>query len=634
MNQIQEILKKYWGFSEFITPQEEIISSVLERNDTVALLPTGGGKSICFQVPTMVNDGVCIVISPLIALMNDQIKNLKKRNIKAVALTSKLSHSEIITLFDNLQFGNYKFLYLSPEKLQSPLILEKLKQIDIQLITIDEAHCISEWGHDFRPSYLQIHVLRDLFPSIPIIALTASATKKVLADIISNLNLEKPSIFKKSFYRKNLAYQIFDTEDKLFKVEQILKKTKGVKIIYTNTRRKTVELSNELNSLGYRNSHYHGGMLYDDKLMAYENWLSEKTPIIVATNAFGMGIDKENVRVVIHYDLPKSIENYMQEAGRAGRDGKKAFSVVLKNKTDINQLQNTFTKTLATVPFIKMVYFQLNQYYQISYGEILEKIHDFNLSEFCSVYNFHIVITYNALKTLHKDGILLFDEKFNRKSTVKFITSNQNIFNYCDRNPSLEKLIKLLLRSYGGIFDSPKIINEGYLVKTLNTSKTHLIKSLKTLNKDEIISFYHASSNAQIQFLVPREDDRTINIFAKNIEQRNRLKKEKMKLLINFIENDSLCRNIQLLNYFDEDDVHSCGICDVCLSKKTTVGNPKNTADKICQLLQLRGELSSKEIVMQLSMTETKIIFCLQLLLEKNRINVTSQNKFILIKDS
>ena len=300
MNSPLEILKKYWGFNTFKHPQENVISSVLNGVDTIALLPTGGGKSICFQVPTLMKNGVCIVISPLIALMNDQVKNLQNRNIKAVALTSKLSQDEIVTVFDNLLFGNYKFLYLSPEKLQSEFIQTKLRQLNIQLIAVDEAHCISEWGHDFRPSYLNIKIIRDFFPKIPIIALTASATERVLTDIVKNLDLKTPKIVKKSFFRANLAYQIFDVEDKLYKVEQILNKIKGSKIIYTNTRRKTIEVSEQLNSLGYKSGFYHGGMQLDDKLKAYENWMTEKTPIIVATNAFGMGIDKANVRAVIH----------------------------------------------------------------------------------------------------------------------------------------------------------------------------------------------------------------------------------------------------------------------------------------------------------------------------------------------
>jgi ATP-dependent DNA helicase RecQ len=309
-----EILKQYWNYESFKHPQEEIISSVINKKDTIALLPTGGGKSICFQLPILLQEGICIVISPLIALMNDQVNGLLQKGIKAVALTSKLSEGEIVTIFDNLQFGGYKFLYLSPEKLQSEFIKEKLRHLNIQLIAIDEAHCISEWGHDFRPSYLNIHLIRELHPTIPIIALTASATEKVTTDIITNLKLDAPSIIKKSFYRDNLAYQIFTVEDKLYKLQQILTKIRGPKIIYTNTRKKTIEISTRLNQLNFKTTFYHGGMTMDEKIKSYEDWMSENKPIIVATNAFGMGIDKPNVRAIIHNNLHQRVENYMQEA--------------------------------------------------------------------------------------------------------------------------------------------------------------------------------------------------------------------------------------------------------------------------------------------------------------------------------
>ena len=625
-----EILKKYWGFDSFKNPQEEIISSVLKGDDTIALLPTGGGKSICFQVPTMHNDGVCVVISPLIALMNDQVKNLQKRNIKAVALTSKLSEGEIVNIFDNLQFGNYKFLYLSPEKLQSEFIQTKLKQIDVQLIAVDEAHCISEWGHDFRPSYLNINIIRDFYPDIPIIALTASATERVLDDIIKNLDLKLPKIVKKSFYRANLAYQIFNVEDKLYKVEQILNKIKGSKIIYTNTRRKTIEISEQLNSLGFKSNFYHGGMYIDDKIQAYEDWLSEKTPIIVATNAFGMGIDKPNVRVVIHINLPQSIENYIQEAGRGGRDDKKAFSVVLKNKTDIHTAKTVVKKSLASVEFIKKVYFKLNQYFQISYGELSLEKHNFNIGGFCKTYQFPILITYNALKILDREGILLLDESFNRKSTVKFIVNNHDVFDYCDKNPSKNKLIKFILRTYGGIFESSKNINENHISNNLNISISVIKKELLSLHKDEIITFYNANNNTQVRFLVPREDDITINIIAKNIKQRNQLKVEKIENLILFLENDKTCRSIQLLSYFDETNTQECGICDVCISKKNDSKkiNIKEVSTKIATLLRQKKELSSKEIISQLNISESSVLFSLQILLEKNILTVTSQNKY------
>ena len=625
-----EILKKYWGFDSFKYPQEVVISNVLKQKDTVALLPTGGGKSICFQVPTMINDGVCVVISPLIALMNDQVKNLLKKDIKAVALTSKLSQDEIITIFDNIQFGNYKFLYLSPEKLQSEFIQEKLKQLNIQLIAVDEAHCISEWGHDFRPSYLNINILRDFNSSVPIIALTATATKKVLDDIIKNLDLNEPKVVKKSFFRKNLAYQIFDVEDKIYKLQQILNKVKGVKIIYTNTRRKTVEISAKLNALGYKSNFYHGGMSIDEKIIAYENWLSEKTPIIVATNAFGMGIDKPNVRAVIHLNLPQSIENYVQEAGRGGRDEKKAFAIILKNRTDVFDAETLLQKTIPTVAIIKKVYFNLNQYFQISLGEIPLENYEFNITDFCKTYKLPITLTYNALKVLDKESILLLDESFNRKSTVKFIVNNTEVFNYCDKNPSKNNLIKLLLRSYGGIFESPKAINETYISTNLSISKSQLINDLKTLHKDKIIAFYNANSNTQIRFLVPREDNRTINMISSNIEQRNRLKFDKTKKLIAFIQNDNICRSRQLLSYFDEKNTESCGICDVCINQKKSKEkvDTKTISKEIIHLLKKYKELSSKEIVEQVDALEKDILISLQILLEKNIITLTSHNKY------
>lgn len=632
MISISEILKDYWGFSSFRQPQEQIINSILEGNDTIALLPTGGGKSICFQVPAIAKEGLCVVISPLIALMNDQVSNLKQRDIKAIALTSKINQNDLINTFDNLQYGNYKFLYLSPEKLQSTIVLERLRNLNVQLIAIDEAHCISEWGHDFRPSYLHIHELKTFFPKIPMIALTASATNRIIKDISLHLKLNEPRIIKKSFYRKNLAYQIVQSEDKLFKVEQILKKTKGVKIIYTDTRRKTVELSNQLNTLGYCSAFYHGGLHFDEKLKIFENWMSEKVPIIVATNAFGMGIDKANVRVVIHYDIPNSIENYMQEAGRAGRDRNKAFAVILKNETDIFTTKEKFKKSIPTVDFIKKVYFQLNQFYRIAYGELQETIFDFSLTEFSNLYKFPVVLTYNAIKTLHKDGVLLIDEKFDRKSTIQFIGTNAQVFAYSSRKPTYEKLIKLILRTYGGIFESPKSINEHYLSNTLGIPFSTIIAYLNQLDKDEIISFYHANSNAQIRFLLPREDDRTINTLSKGIELRNTLKLQKMNSLINFIENNSICRNIQLLNYFDEINPNQCGICDVCISKRNTKGSDALTiANTIITLLEQEKELSSKEIVLSMNENEQEIIFSLQLLIEKNRIRLTSQNNFRLL---
>ena len=368
----KDILKRYWGHSSFRNLQEEIIEAVISKKDVFTLLPTGAGKSLCYQIPALSKEGICLVISPLISLMKDQIEQLDKKGIKALSIESNTSIDQIVTLFDNLKFGKYKFLYLSPERLNSEFILNKIKQIPVNLIAVDEAHCISEWGHDFRPSYRLIHKVREIHPEVNVIALTATATKKVTQDIIENLNLSNTSIFKKSFYRKNLAYQIIKNENKLGKLEQIFKKNPFPTIIYVNSRKKTEDISNFINAKGYLSTFYHGGMTTESKTKAFNSWIKEDRLIMVATNAFGMGIDKPNVKVVIHLDLPTSIENYVQEAGRAGRNGEKSFSVVLQNENDINSFKKNTLETIPTINEIKNIHRKLYQYFQIALGELPE----------------------------------------------------------------------------------------------------------------------------------------------------------------------------------------------------------------------------------------------------------------------
>ncbi|MDP3354192.1 MAG: ATP-dependent DNA helicase RecQ, partial [Flavobacteriaceae bacterium] len=489
MNNPTEILKQYWGFSTFREPQEAIIKSVIDNKNTIALLPTGGGKSLCYQIPTLLSDGICIVISPLIALMQDQINNLESKNIKAVLLSSQLSSSEINVIFDNLHYGNYKFLYLSPEKLQSEFIQEKIKQLPVAVIAIDEAHCISEWGHDFRPSYLKIAVLKELHPEVPFIALTATATPIVLEDIIKYLGFENPQVFKKSFYRENLAYQVYHLEDKLTKLKLILQKIKSPAIIYVQSRKMTKELSLQLNNLGFKSNFYHGGLTVEQKQTSLNQWINEETPIMVATNAFGMGIDKPNVRAVIHLSIPSSIENYMQEAGRGGRDGKKSFSVVLVDDSDYYDSKQQLLKTLPTVPYIKEVYFKLNQYFKIPYGDWIQESLTLDIEEFCVHYNLHKNKVYHALKMLDNVEIISLDENFNRKSTVTFLANNHEIFNYVDHNKELGNLLQILLRTYGGIIDFTTSINENSLAKKLGITVELLKIQLLQLTKDEMINY-------------------------------------------------------------------------------------------------------------------------------------------------
>lgn len=622
-----EILKKYWGHSAFRAPQKEIITSVLKGDNCLVLLPTSGGKSICYQIPALVMDGVCIVISPLIALIKDQVNGLNKKNIKAIALTAQLSQDEIIIAFDNLQFGGIKFLYLSPEKLQSKLIQDKIKQLNVSLIAIDEAHCISEWGHDFRPSYLQLNVLHELQPTATFIALTATATQKVLEDIQLNLGLEKATVFKKSFQRTNLSYHVIKTEDIYAKLVQLLNRTNGAVIVYTNNRKQTKEVSEFLNRNKFKSSFYHGGLSISEKNDSYTNWMLDKTPIMVATNAFGMGIDKPNVRVVVHINTPNSLENFIQEAGRAGRDGEKSYAILLTNNAVLHETTTKFKTTTASVKFIKKIYTHLNQFHAISLGELPIESFDFSLQKFCANYQLNLLLTYNAIKILERENILLLNENYSRKSTLKFILSNQQLFNYLDKNTSKNNLIQFILRSYGGVFEHYTVINELVISKKLKTSQKEVIKNLLELNELGVINYFYANSTSKLQFLVLREDAYTINRISKSIEQQNELKYNKLKAVIDFIKNKKTCRSIQLLSYFNEIATIPCGTCDVCLSKQTKAPSLELISKNIIDLLSNK-EMSSFEISSILKHPEKAILNSLKILLEQDKITITSQNKF------
>ncbi|CAM1364149.1 ATP-dependent DNA helicase RecQ [Tenacibaculum sediminilitoris] len=625
-NKALQILKHYWGYTSFRAPQQEIITEVLKSNNIVALLPTGGGKSICFQVPALVNKGVCIVISPLIALMQDQVSNLMNKGIKATLIPSGSTQDEIITLFDNIRFGNTKFLYISPERLQSRFIQEKIKQLNVNLIAIDEAHCISEWGHDFRPSYQNITILKELQPTVKIIALTATATQKVISDIISSLELENPTVFKKSFFRKNLAYQIFKTEDKLGKLNQIFTKTKAPAIVYVNTRNKTKEISNYLNAQGFKSSFYHGGLSSVEKKLTFENWMSEKTPIIVATNAFGMGIDKPNVRVVVHINLPSSIENYIQQAGRGGRDGIKSFAVVLTNNSDISLSSELLEKSLPTIEEIKIIHQKLYQHFQIAKGELIETAFDFNFLAFCNKYNFIPSKTFNTLQILNNNGIIELNHNFQQNSTIQFLVSSKQVISYSNQNSQVKNFIQQILRMYGGVFENPIKIDEFYIAKKLGTTSWFVFDTLEKLAQKELMVYTKATNNAELFFLQPREDDKTINRIATNIQHYIKQKKQKNRDLLQFIKNNSVCRSVQLLSYFDEHQTQNCGVCDVCLHKKKS---PTITVKEIVSLFKNKESLTVPEICSLLNEKEANILILLRELLAEEKIH-TKNNKYFL----
>ena len=624
-----QILQKYWGYSSFRDSQEDIIEAVLNKRDVVTILPTGGGKSLCYQVPGLILEGVCLVISPLISLMNDQTEQLRNKGIKALTIKSKATTDEIVSLFDNLKFGKYKFLYLSPERLQSDLVIQKIKEININLIAVDEAHCISEWGHDFRPSYRLIYKIRDVLPTINMIALTATATKKVVDDIIENLNLSKTSIFKKSFYRNNLAYQIIKNENKLGKLEQIFKKNPFPTIIYVNSRKKTEDISNFINAKGYLSTFYHGGMTNESKTIAFDSWMNEDRLIMVATNAFGMGIDKPNVKVVIHLDLPASIENYVQEAGRAGRNGEKSFSVVLQNENDINSFKKNTLETIPTINEIKNVHRKLYQYFQIALGELPEVSFDFNFLKFCQTYKLSHKKTTTIFQILKKNSIIEINSKFSQKSTVIFIISSKQLIRQTFNNKLTRKLIDFILRSHGGVFQKEVKINEFDIAKRMQINSLTVKELLNKLDHLNIIDYKEASSNEDFTFLTPREDDKTINRISRSIEKYLNQQQKKSKELIYFIRNNTTCRYIQLSRYFNEKKVSKCTLCDVCISDKK---NSSNRIEKdIKELFKDRKEISQDEIIFSLEHDEKAILIHLRNLLSKDKIGLTANNKFFIL---
>lgn len=628
MSEALLLLQKYWKHETFRTPQEEIIQSVLDGNDTFALLPTGGGKSVCFQIPALLLNGICLVVSPLIALMKDQVQNLQSRNIKAIALTGGVSQDEIIDILDNCQFGNYKFLYLSPERLQHDWIVERLKQLPINLIAIDEAHCVSQWGHDFRPAYLKISALKEHFPKTPFLALTATANKRVQEDICSHLTLVNPKVFTKSFTRENLAYHVIKTEDKLFKIQQILTKNPHPSIIYVRNRKSCVETSQQLNQLGFTSTIYHGGLPAKEKEKNMQSWLENKSQVMVATNAFGMGIDKSDVKTVIHIQLPENIENYYQEAGRAGRNGEKAFGIILTNSGDIEYTKRQFIDVLPDKKFVRDVYVKLNNYFQVAYGEGYNESFAFNLNQFCSHYNFPILKAFNSLQFLDRQGILTFQSESTEKISLQFIIPSKEVIRYISLHPHEEPIITTILRTYPGIFDVETTINPHLVAKKSNTTEATVEKVIDQLAESQCIILHAKNNDSSITFNEVREDDLTINRVAKFLAHQNLLKEKQFHSVVNYITNEDTCKNKLLLAYFDEITKEDCGICSYCFSKKKV--NPIETTLSISKLLE-KEALSSREIENKLNISSEATIFAIQLLLENNRIKINSNNKYYLI---
>ncbi len=623
------ILQKYWKYEQFRSLQNEIIDSVLEGKDTFALLPTGGGKSICFQVPAMMKEGICLVISPLVALMKDQVANLEKRNIKAIALTGGISSDDMIALLDNCLYGNYKFLYLSPERLQSDWILERIKNLPINLIAIDEAHCVSQWGHDFRPAYLKIATLKTHFSTVPFLALTASATKRVQEDVILQLELEKPVFFQKSFERKNIAYMVFKAEDKLYKVSQILTKNKESSIIYVRNRKSCIDVAAQLQSLGFSATYYHGGLSSKEKDKNMQRWMQEEAQVIVATNAFGMGIDKANVKTVIHIQLPENLENYYQEAGRAGRNEEKAFAVLLTSPTDALQAEQQFIAVLPDKNFLILMYVKLCNYFQIAYGEGIDEKFAFNLNQFCLKYQFPVVKTFNAMQFLDRQGVISLSQEFSEKVIIQFIIPSKEVIRYMSLNPNDEAIIVSILRNYTGIYEVATALNLSLISKKANTTEVEVIQLLQKLKDKAIIDYQAKNNDTVLLFNEVREDERTINRVSKYLENQNLLKKEQLKSVLNYVSDIENCKSKLILSYFGEQKATDCGICSFCIAKDKPKVSAVSVAKQILNLLA-EQQLNSREIQNVTHQSKDDVIFALQNLLENELIEIKSNNKYSL----
>ncbi|MFC5045291.1 RecQ family ATP-dependent DNA helicase [Aquimarina hainanensis] len=622
-----KILQEFWEYDRFRPLQEAIITAVLEGNDTFALMPTGGGKSICFQVPAMQKEGICIVISPLIALMQDQVAQLRKKGIKALALPSGIKYEELDTALDNCIYGNYKFLYLSPERLQQDIVQERIKLMNVNLIAIDEAHCISQWGHDFRPAYLKIKLLRILHPTTPIIALTASATPSVRTDIIKELDLFDPKVFKKSFFRENLSYLVYNSLDKKYSVEKILRKHPGPSIIYLRNRKAVKEFSDHLNQAGLLSTYYHGGIETAEKNKRFAQWMQEEIPIMVATNAFGMGIDKANVRTVIHCHLPESIESYFQEAGRAGRDQKKAYAYLLKSDHDIARVKDQFINVLPDISFVKHVYRKLCNYFQVSYGEGEQTKHNFYYTNFCKTYQLNPLLVFNTLQSLDRCGILRFTQHYSKKTAIHITVTGNQLLSYLHTNAEHALITKAILRTYTGVFEGEVPINISHIASRTHKTEQEVVHTLQHLEKAALIHFSYNETDAEIIFLVPREDDRTINRVSSYISEQTAAKIKKVQSIIQYIQNDSICRSQQLLAYFGEDDSQHCGICSNCLAKHTISKNTKEIKEQILFLLQEK-ERSSRELTDQLGIETSEILNCIQELVSEGVLIINSNNKY------
>jgi len=630
ISRIQQILTRYWGHSQFRPLQQDIILSVLDGHDTLALMPTGGGKSICFQVPALTKEGICIVISPLIALMKDQVERLKSQGIPAVAVVSGMSRKEIDITLDNCIHGKEKFLYISPERLSSDVFRARLPQMNVNLLAIDEAHCISQWGYDFRPSYLAIAEIRTLIPGVPVLALTATATADVQQDILEKLEFKNPNVFKKSFERKNLSYIVLHEEDKNGRLLKIAQNIAGTGIVYVRTRKKTREVAEFLAKNGIKAGYYNAGLSRDIRHRVQEDWMSNKLRIVVATNAFGMGIDKSEVRFVVHMDLPDNLEAYYQEAGRAGRDEKKSWAITLFNQSDRAEMEHRALVSFPEISVIRNTYQALGNYFQLPVGIGKGNSYPFDISNFCSTYELNMSEVFSSLKILELQGLLSLTETIEFYARVHFTMRSEHLYEFQVKNPRLDQFIKVLLRSYEGLFDEYVKINESEIALRAGMSRAEAIQQLELLVKLNVLDYKAASDTPQLVYLTERLDSRDLHIDRQHLSDRKQRYLVRAKAMMNYVETHHDCRSQVLLAYFGEDASRRCGVCDVCM-QRNKIGLSDLEFNRIRASVQgILGDypLLLNELVSKLGQNEEgELIKVIEWLIDNEEIRYTKGNK-------
>lgn len=631
MHTIDQILTKYWGFSSFRPVQEEVINAVLEGKDTLALLPTGGGKSICYQIPALYNEGICLVVSPLIALMKDQVDNLNKKGIKALAINSLMHWKEIEIALENCIYGDYKFLYVSPERLGTDTMRNYLERMNINLIAVDEAHCISQWGYDFRPSYLKIAEIREMLPEVSVLALTATATPDVAEDIQEKLQFREKNLLRTSFERKNLAYVVLHEESKYQRLLKIIRNVPGTGIVYVRSRRLTQETADFLKKNGVNADYYHAGLEAQERMHKQNNWMSGVTPVMVCTNAFGMGIDKPNVRFVVHLDPPDSLEAYFQEAGRAGRDGHKSYAVLLTNNSDVVELQHKTEMAFPEKEEIRKVYNSLANYLQIPIGAGDDNYYSFDLGDLSKFSDIQRVTTLNSLKFLEREGYLNLTEAFDMPSRVMIIAKREALYKMQVENPTIDAFIKLLLRSYPGIFDGYVKINEFELAQRANTSKDAILTYLKRLASLSVIDYLPQTDQPQVCFNGGRVSDSELVISKANYDERRSTVEKRLKAVENYIGNSAKCRSQMLLAYFGEVDALRCGQCDICLERNKLELNDMQYEELLELIKQqlLEQALKTEQLLETYRGNDEKLLKMIQLLIDNGQLEYDEETRLI-----